>query len=35
MCNAIDEAARQTHIPGVVGHQSGTCHTQKKSRLCR
>ena len=35
MCNAIDEAARQTHILGVVGHQSGTCHTQKKSVFCR
>jgi len=35
MCNAIDEAARQTHILGVVGHQSGICHTQKKSVLCR
>ncbi len=35
MCNAIDEAERQTHILGVVGHESGTCHTQKKSALCR
>lgn len=35
MCNAIDEAGRQTHILGVVGHESGLCHTQKKSVLCR
>ncbi len=34
MCNAIDEAGRQTHILGVVGHQSRTCYTQKKSPLC-
>jgi len=33
MCNAIDEAGRQTHILGVVGHTSGTCLTQKKSVL--
>ena len=33
MCNAIDEDGRQTHILGVVGHQTGTCHTQKKSVL--
>ena len=35
MCNAIDEQGRQTHILGVVGHESGTCHTQKKSVPCR
>lgn len=35
MCNAIDEDGRQTHILGVVGHQTGTCHTQKKSVLYR
>jgi len=35
MCNAIDEDGRQTHILGAVGHESGTCHTQKKSALCR
>ncbi len=35
MCNAIDENERQTHILGVVGHQSGTCYTQKKSGLYR
>lgn len=35
MRNAIDEAGRQTHILGVVGHESGICHTQKKSALCR
>jgi tRNA A-37 threonylcarbamoyl transferase component Bud32 len=32
--NAIDEAGRQTHILGVVGHQTGRCHTKKKSALC-
>ena len=31
MCNAIDEQGRQTHILGVVGHQTHTCYTQKKS----
>jgi len=35
MCNALDEHGRQTHILGVVGHESGTCYTQKKSALCR
>jgi len=34
MCNAIDEAGRQTHILGVVGHRSEICYTQKKSPLC-
>jgi hypothetical protein len=34
MCNAIDEAGRQTHILGAVGHQTKTCYTQKKSPLC-
>ena len=32
--NAIDEEGRQTHILGVVGHQTGRCHTQKKSAPC-
>lgn len=31
MCNAIDAQGRQTHILGVVGHQTQTCYTQKKS----
>ena len=31
MCNAIDEAGRQTHILSAVGHQTQTCYTQKKS----
>lgn len=35
MCNAIDENGRQTHIISAVGHQSLTCHTKKKSALCR
>jgi hypothetical protein len=34
MCNAIDENGRQTHIMSVVGHDTGLCHTQKKSALC-
>ncbi len=34
MCNAIDADGRQAHILGVVGHQSQTCHTQKKSAPC-
>jgi hypothetical protein len=34
MRNAIDEDGRQTHILGVVGHQTGRCHTKKKSALC-
>ena len=34
MCNAIDADGRQAHILGVVGHQSQTCHTHKKSALC-
>ena len=34
MCNAIDADGRQTHILGVVGHQSQTCYTQKKSAPC-
>jgi len=34
MCNAIDAEGHQTHILGVVGHESKSCHTQKKSVLC-
>jgi hypothetical protein len=34
MCNAIDEQDRQTHILGAVGHQTRTCHTQKKLPAC-
>ena len=34
MCNAIDEEGRQTHILGVVGHQTGRCQTKKKSVHC-
>jgi hypothetical protein len=30
MCNAIDDDGRQTHIPGVVGHQTGRCHSKKR-----
>jgi hypothetical protein len=32
MCKAIDETGRQTHIMSAIGHQSGQCYTQKKSR---
>jgi len=35
LCNAIDEAGRQTHIMSVVGHQSKQCYTQKKWGLCQ
>jgi len=34
MCNAIDDQGRQVHIMSVIGHQSKTCHTQKKSAIC-
>jgi hypothetical protein len=34
MRNAIDDEDHQTHILGVVGHQTGRCHTKKKSVLC-
>jgi hypothetical protein len=30
MCNAIDDQGYQTHIMSAIGHQSKTCHTQKK-----
>jgi len=34
MRSSIDEEGRQTHIMGVVGHQTGRCHTKKKWELC-
>ena len=34
MRNAMDEQGHQTHIMGVVGHQSKATYTQKKSALC-
>jgi hypothetical protein len=34
MRNAIDEEDRQTPILGAVGHQTRTCHTQKKLPAC-
>jgi hypothetical protein len=34
MRHAVDKEGRQTHIIGVVGHKTNTCHTQKKSVLC-
>jgi hypothetical protein len=33
MRGALDADARQTHILGVVGHQTQRCLTQKKSPL--
>jgi hypothetical protein len=30
MCNALDEQGWQTHVLSVVGHETKTCHTQKK-----
>lgn len=30
MCNAIDDAGRQTHIMSAVGHKTKCCYTQKK-----
>jgi len=35
MCNALDEEGRQIHVMSVVGHQTQTCYTQKKSAPCR
>lgn len=34
MCNAIDNAGKQTHIMSAIGHQSLCCYTQKKSVNC-
>jgi hypothetical protein len=34
MCNALNEQGDQTHIMSVVGHQTKTCYTQKKSIPC-
>ena len=34
MCNALDDQGQQTHIMGVVGHQTKICHTQKKWAPC-
>jgi hypothetical protein len=34
MCNAINAQGHQAHIMGVVGHQTKTCYTQKKSAPC-
>lgn len=35
LCNALDEAGRQTHIMSAVGHQSKQCYTQKKWAPCQ
>jgi hypothetical protein len=34
MCSALDQQGQQTHIMGVVGHQTKICYTQKKSAPC-
>jgi len=34
LCQAIDDDGQQTHILGVVGHQSQTGYTQKKAVPC-
>ena len=34
MCNALDAEGRPTHVMSVVGHQTQTCYTQKKSVPC-
>jgi hypothetical protein len=34
MCNAIDEQEHPVHIMSVIGHESKTCYTQKKSAPC-
>lgn len=34
LCQAIDDDGQQTHVLGVVGHQSQTRYTQKKSVPC-
>ncbi|MFZ1576513.1 MAG: transposase family protein [Chromatiaceae bacterium] len=33
-CHALDDEGRQTHLLGVVGHQSQICYTPKKSARC-
>jgi len=35
MCNALDPNGHQTHVMSVVGHQSKSCYTQKKSAACQ
>ena len=35
LCNALDDEGRQTHILGVVGHQTGRCHTKKNRCYAR
>jgi len=34
MCNALDAEGYPTHVMSVVGHQTQTCYTQKKSAPC-
>ena len=35
LCNAVDEDGRQTHIMSAIGHQSLSCHAQKKLENCQ
>lgn len=35
MKNAVDENGEQVHIMSLIGHETGCCHTQKKSAPCR
>ena len=35
MCNALDQNRHQTHVMSVVGHQSKSCYSQKKSAPCQ
>jgi hypothetical protein len=34
LCNALEEDGQPTHRRSVVGHQSQTCSTPRKSALC-
>ena len=34
LCNALDAEGHPTHVMSVVGHQTQTCYTQKKSVPC-
>lgn len=35
MRNAVDREGKQTHMLGIVGHQTNICHTKKKSVSCQ
>ena len=34
MCNALDDQGQQTHVLGVVGHETKLCHTPTKWVPC-